>query len=699
MDRRTFIHQMAHAAAMPALFSTLGLDLLTLSSFSNLNSTREQGNILIVVVLNGGNDGLNTLIPLNMMSPLSSARPHVFLPENKIINLGTNDLGLHPSMPFFKSLHDEERLKIIHSVGYPDPNFSHFRSKDIWYSASDANEYLNSGWLGRYIEDRHPEFPEAYPTDNYPHPLSIEIGYNASLQFTGNKSFTSVVASNPQHFYEIINEFDNEYPSSNAGEKLKYIQLMAKQANYYGEVLRDTFSKGTLSGVDYPRSNLADQFKIIAKLISGGLQTRIYKVELGGFDTHASQVDSSDTTQGQHSFLLKSLNDAIEAFMKTMDAQNQSDRILGMTLSEFGRTVHSNGSNGTDHGSVAPMFFFGNKLDTKILGENPVVPTDIDIQFDLPLQHDFRSVYQAVIKQWLGGESNTSREVLYKDFEHIQLISDKYLDADLDGVANAFDQCPTTPLGAAVDLNGCELFTLPPDNYKIEVVSLACNGLQDGMIAVDVLEKRYTYSVYVTELDKSFLIDSGNEHHLEISGLNVGAYNLQFSVIDKPNYSQQFSVTLNQPKPLSAATKVDTTAKTVDVQLGNAEEYFIELNGKMTSTKDPNITLSLMPGLNKLSVSTSKSCQGKYEEEIFVGEKISHYPNPVNNELFILIPGSDTTTQLNIISLTGQRIFSGSMDIPSSRRLQINTSSYTPGIYLVTVKGNTVNTSFKMIRR
>ncbi len=247
--------------------------------------------------MNGGNDGLNTVIPLDQMSALSNARPHVILPENKIVSLGSNDLGLHPALSDFKTLFNEDRLKIIQNVGYPNPDFSHFRSLDIWQSASDSDEYFNSGWMARYIEKKHPTYPEAYPTEAYPHPLAVEIDGGIFYLIYWRKVFYKFSSRNPSNFQEIINEFDNEYPSDNKGNKLKYLQLIAKQSNVYSKIVKEKYENGK-NTVSYGNSNLERQLEIVSQLINGGLKSRIYLVDFGGFDTHDTQVDSSDRTKG-----------------------------------------------------------------------------------------------------------------------------------------------------------------------------------------------------------------------------------------------------------------------------------------------------------------------------------------------------------------------------------------------------------------
>ena len=450
MERKHFLHTLAHVAAAPTIFSSLAFNKLDFSSNSFLSNTIEEGRIIVIIRMNGGNDGLNTVIPLDQMSALSNARPHVILPENKIVSLGSNDVGLHPALSDFKTLFNEDRLKIIQNVGYPNPDFSHFRSTDIWQSASDSDEYFNSGWIARYIEDKHPTYPEAYPTEAYPHPLAVEINGGSSMLFTGEKSFTSFQAGNPSNFQEIINEFDNEYPSDNKGNKLKYLQLIAKQSMVYSKIVKEKYENGK-NTVSYGNSNLERQLEIVSQLINGGLKSRIYLVDFGGFDTHDTQVDSSDRTKGQHAALLQELNDAVTTFIKNLDASGLSDNVLAMTFSEFGRTIVSNGSNGTDHGTAAPLFIFGNKVDPTILGDNPYIPSNISWQDNLAVEFDFRQIYSSLINQWMGGGPTTSKDILFKDFDELQIVSKEYVDSDNDGVMDINDNCPETPEGSVVD--------------------------------------------------------------------------------------------------------------------------------------------------------------------------------------------------------------------------------------------------------
>ena len=697
MRRRDFLHGISHAVAGSFVLPSFaqGLDFST-NSF--LNHTIGQGKILILIKLNGGNDGLNTVIPMNQLSNLSNVRPHVFLPENKIIPLGQNDLGLHPELSGFKSLFDEDRLKIIQNVGYVEPDFSHFRSMDIWESASDYNKFVTSGWMGRYLEDRHPEFPESYPNTNYPHPLSVELN-TPSLLLTGKNAFTSFVARDPEEFYEIINEFDNNYDTSSyAGTKLDYMQLIGKQANIYGELLADIFANGNINH-SYSNSDLARQFEIATKLISGGLHSRIYLTELGGFDTHDTQVDSSDATKGAHASLLKQLNDAVSTFMKNMDAINRSDDVLIMTYSEFGRTIVSNGSNGTDHGTAAPLFVFGNKVDPYILGNNPEIPSNAVWQDNLATEFDFRQVYSSIMNQWLTVNPTTEEDVLFKKFDQLPIIQGKYIDTDGDGVSDDRDLCNTTPLGAMVNTDGCEIFSLPADNYSIQTNGVSCSGKTNGAISISVSNTEHIYNLSIPETEGSYSLNYENEHQLVIDELEIGSYTLNFTVEGQEGYLQTFEIGITEPPSLSAKSSVNQKGKTMTVKLSGSDLYYAEVNGERRSYKLDNFTLQLRPGMNTVKISTPQDCQGVHVEQVFISEQVKHYPNPVQGELNLVIPGEDRETTVAIYSRSGSLIKRYQEQIPFSRIVTINTTGLRTDIYVVKVNGQTVEQTFKMIKR
>ena len=363
-------------------------------------SATETDRVLVMIFLNGGNDGLNTVIPLDQMGVLQSLRPHVVLPEASLLRLsGQDKLALHPSLQGMRSLYDEGRMKIIQNVGYPEQDYSHFRSTDIWMSASGSDELLVSGWAGRYLHNEFPNFPEEYPNTQMPDPLAVEIGYSGSLLFQGPAANMGMVIADPTAFYRLIENTEEEAPDTKAGEKLRYVRLVARQSQQYGEVVKAAAERVNTQA-NYPDDNpLAQQLKVVARLIAGGLKTRMYMVQLGGFDTHDAQVEDADHTTGEHADLLRQLDTAVSSFMNDLRYQGVSDRVMGMTFSEFGRRIVSNASLGTDHGASAPMFIFGDQVEPGVLGTNPQLDVQMSYVDNLPYEHDFRSVYSSIMEQ------------------------------------------------------------------------------------------------------------------------------------------------------------------------------------------------------------------------------------------------------------------------------------------------------------
>jgi uncharacterized protein (DUF1501 family) len=365
---------------------------------------------------------LNTVIPLDQLSVLNKVRPEIVLPDTSILELGGSSAGLHPSFSGLKSLYDEGKLKVVQSVGYPDQNYSHFRSTDIWMSGSDYNVFEPTGWTGRYLANEFPEFPVGYPNENFTDPIAIELGSGGSLLFQGPSSAMSMVIKNPDNFYQLIGNEVPEAPDTKAGDKLKHIRLIASQSQAYGEVVKNAAAKVN-NQLNYPTGNsLADQLKIVARLIKGGLRTPLYMVKLGGFDTHSNQVQADNHTLGSHAGLLTKVNDGIMAFVKDMENLGIADRVLGMTFSEFGRRIISNASYGTDHGSAAPLFVFGNEVLGGVLGKNPQIPGDATKSDNLEMQYDFRQVYASILEQWFETSEFDTDAISMGNFERLTLI-------------------------------------------------------------------------------------------------------------------------------------------------------------------------------------------------------------------------------------------------------------------------------------
>jgi uncharacterized protein (DUF1501 family) len=402
MKRRSFI-KAAPAVVLPALVGGYSIKAYGASPLVSALAGADADNdhVLVLIQLDGGNDGLNTVIPLDQYSTLSTLRNNVLIAQNKVLPLnGTTATGLHPSMTGIQQLYNDNKVRIVQGVSYPNPNFSHFRATDIWTSAADSNQTLTTGWIGRYLNYEYPNFPTGYPNTDAPHPLAVQIGSFISPIFQGPTANYAMAISDPVNFYNLVNGIQDPAPATPAGDELTYVRLIANQANQYATIVKDAANTVTSQGT-YPSNNsLADQLKIVARLIGGGLKTRVYMVRLGGFDTHATQVVPGTTDTGTHADLLGKLSSAIKAFQDDIQGLGVADRVVGLTFSEFGRRIISNFSSGTDHGAAAPCILFGNKVIPGILGANPNISASTGVNDNLPMQYDFRSIYTSLLQDW-----------------------------------------------------------------------------------------------------------------------------------------------------------------------------------------------------------------------------------------------------------------------------------------------------------
>ena len=403
MKRRSFLQKSA-AVSLPALLGGFSVKAFTADSplvKALLAGTTNTDHVLVIVQLSGGNDGLNMVIPISTYGLYNAARTNIAIPEARILKLnGYDNTGLHPAMTGLQSMYNESKLKVIQAVGYPQPNFSHFRATDIWMTASNSTQEVYTGWAGRYLNYEYPNFPNGYPNDSMKDPLAIQIGSSASLTTQGPSVNLAMSITSATSFYQLINGTSDPVPATKAGKELSYIRNVAKQTQQYASVITAAAAKVTVQN-PYPNNNgLADQLKIVARLIKGGLKTRVYMVNFGGFDTHSLQTTTTDTTVGTHATLLGRVSDAIKAFQDDCKYLEIEDRVVGMTFSEFGRRVKSNASTGTDHGAAAPMFLFGKPIQGGVLGENPTIQQVATVNDNVPMQYDFRSVYATVLEKW-----------------------------------------------------------------------------------------------------------------------------------------------------------------------------------------------------------------------------------------------------------------------------------------------------------
>jgi uncharacterized protein (DUF1501 family) len=390
---------------------SLGLDVpafLTRSARAAERATTAD-RVLVVVQLSGGNDGLNTVVPY---ADDAYARNRIVLriAEEQVLRVD-DYVGLHPQLTGFAKLLEEQRLAIVQGVGYPNPDRSHFRSMDIWHSAQPEVAKPQEGWLGRSLTRLAPaegrdvpalhlgpqELPLALVSRARPVP-SVESLENFRLRTAGGALPTAALkdlAATPRGDHSL----------------LSFVQRSTLAAYASSQQVQDAL-KEERSGADYPGFGLARKLKAIANLIDAGLDTRIYYVSLDGFDTHANQAQA-------HAGLLNELSSSLAAFAEDLSARGHFERVLVMTFSEFGRRVKENASQGTDHGTAAPLFVIGGRLKSGPMGKHPSL-TDLDGEGDLKHHTDFRRVYATILDQWLGCPS---REVLGATYEHVDLLA------------------------------------------------------------------------------------------------------------------------------------------------------------------------------------------------------------------------------------------------------------------------------------
>ncbi|OFZ53593.1 MAG: hypothetical protein A3D92_09705 [Bacteroidetes bacterium RIFCSPHIGHO2_02_FULL_44_7] len=411
MKRRNFVKNLAIASAgTPILlnemkFQSISKKLFDVASFA-------EDRVLVIIRLNGGNDGINTVIPRDQYANLTLQRSNILIPETSVLPL-TTEVGLHPVMTGMRNMYQDGKLGIIQNVGYPEQNRSHFRSMDIWSSGLIDNP-PSTGWLGRQMDVDYPNYPDAYPNSNYPDPFAISMGYEVSSTCQGLMANFSHAVNNPFDIYNLATSGslnDGTY----YGSQVEYLKTLIDQANAYGGQINTAANAGnTLSTMYDPNNPLAVQLRYVAQMISGGLKSKVYILNIDGFDTHDSQVIGIDPTTGNHANLIKRLSDAVEAFQNDLMLLGLEQKVAGITFSEFGRQIASNASLGTDHGDAAPLFLFGSCLDVNIMGPNPVIGSSIINQEGIPMQIDFRDIYASVLKDWFG-VSTTDIQAL---FEH-----------------------------------------------------------------------------------------------------------------------------------------------------------------------------------------------------------------------------------------------------------------------------------------
>jgi uncharacterized protein (DUF1501 family) len=454
MKRRNFIKKLS-LAAVPFTLGGIPIKLMAENSLTRMAEQSTNDRVLIILQLHGGNDGLNSIIPVEAYDTYYRWRANIAIPAKnslrKMIPLDNTlpseaQVGLHPDMIAMKDLYDRGRMTVVQGVSYKNNNGSHFRGRDISFMGGGFDDYFSSGWVGRYLQGEYaPQiYPNDFPNAEMKDPLAIEMGSDVSLIFHQEGNIpTSISLNDPQTFARLVEELEGftdegidprgkppvALNNSPYGKELNWILGLEDKSEDYAERLYEVYKNSAVSTVTYPerypfnapkgslKNELTPQLQLIARLLDGGgpglgVKTKVFLVKLGGFDTHAEQVESYDPTMGHHAALMYHISAAMKAFQDDLKARGLEDRVLTVTTSEFGRRIRANGSYGTDHGTGAPVMIFGKGVQPGVVGKVPDLNED-----NVEMQYDYRQIYANLLRDWmLVDETKINNDIFFKDF-------------------------------------------------------------------------------------------------------------------------------------------------------------------------------------------------------------------------------------------------------------------------------------------
>ncbi|MFK7749496.1 MAG: DUF1501 domain-containing protein [Kordia sp.] len=396
MNRRNFLKQ-------ASLASTAVFLPKFVSGFNLIDSAVATGKKLVIIQLSGGNDGLNTVVPFRN-DIYYKKRPALAQQKSNLIGI-TDEIGFHESLIAHSNLYNNGELCVVNNVGYPNPNRSHFRATDIWHTASGSNEYLQSGWIGRYLDMTKGKSLDAIEVDDS---LSLLLKGEDTDGIATKDPKLFFRTTNDPYFKKVVAHHDDAHLSEhNLGYLYKTMVTASSSAKYIYETSKTYTTKTT-----YPKNKFSKQLKQVAQFINSGLQTKVYYTSLGGFDTHANQA-------GKQKRLLKIYDEAMAAFIKDLKEQDSFKDTLILTFSEFGRRVQQNAGNGTDHGTANQVFLIGKQLKKQGF-YNPMADlSNLDSNGDLKYDIDFREIYTAVLNNWLDIDAS---KVISASFSGLNII-------------------------------------------------------------------------------------------------------------------------------------------------------------------------------------------------------------------------------------------------------------------------------------
>lgn len=373
-----------------------------LKAFEQIPAKTFGNKKVVIIQLKGGNDGLNTIVPFRN-DIYYQQRKNIAIKQNNLLKI-SDEIGLHKSLQPLQNLYDKGFLSIVNNVGYPNPNLSHFRSTDIWQTASDSNQYLQNGWVGRYLD-----YTNANPTK------AIEVDESLSLLLKGKtKNGLAVTDSKTLYnslkepfFKEVLSQQEAHLNEHNLGYLYNTMIAAKSSSKYIYEK-----NKVVKASNNYPKNVFGKQLKAISQFINSGLETQVYYAGLTGFDTHVNQ-------ENKQARLLETYAESMNVFVEDLQKNNSFDDVLILTFSEFGRRVKQNESNGTDHGTANNVFIMGKNLKKQGLYNNLPNLSDLDANGNLKHEIDFREIYATILDKWLQVDDTA---ILNKSFSKLKFV-------------------------------------------------------------------------------------------------------------------------------------------------------------------------------------------------------------------------------------------------------------------------------------
>lgn len=399
-NRRSFLQALGLSGAGTMLLGGMPLSASSNSKLAAAISNTESDRVLVIIRLKGGNDGLNTIVPIYDYDTYAINRPNIRHHLNQVTALSP-DFAIPNFMTDLLNLWDNGGMKVVHGVGYENSSQSHFAGSDIWAS-TDPTSSTQTGWLGRHFEELYPEYLLNPPSK----PAAVQIGSIGNLIFDGDSNNYAFSVANPGQLEAIAQTGTvhdmSSFPECIYGEQLEFMRGTINTTYQYAGTIHEAYTDG-VNSEQYMDSQLGQQLSIVARLIKGNLGTKVYMVSLGSFDTHANQVN-------EHRELLTDLSNSLKVFYDDLAQVGFDDKVLSMTISEFGRRIYENGSNGTDHGAAAPLMLFGPALEGNgFISQHPNIS---DPSGNLEYTQDFREVYASIMQEWLCIDADLVNEAL-----------------------------------------------------------------------------------------------------------------------------------------------------------------------------------------------------------------------------------------------------------------------------------------------